>query len=222
MIGMKNKNIFLARHGLQLGDIKGLFCGDLYNAGKLLMGAGQMLKEIGNEINDEMYISFLHEVAETINSPGRGMLIDPVGGDLPLTDFDPYIRGVVRWMNELGIFTIGSCDGHSRGSAKVNLKKYPTGKQIVLLKAAVSLRLRIEGKNITFLYHKDEQSLLLDIAENLYLVLKNPHYLVNLQANHFKGNLIELLNIPGVSTDERAFRLRLRNKLSSLIDHSFM
>src|SRR4051794_3347812 len=176
MMGMKNKDILLARHGLQKEDVKREFHGDLCNAGKLLMGTEKMVNEIGHEITDEMYISFLQETSKTIDSPGRGMLIEPVHGDLPLTDFDPCIRGVVRWMNELGIFTIGSCDGHRRGPAKVYLKNYPTGKQIQLLKAVVppNLHLRIDGKNMTILYKGGEMSYLLDMAENLYLVWKNP------------------------------------------------
>jgi tripeptide aminopeptidase len=224
MIGMKNKEITLARHGLQKEDMVEFIQGDLSNAGKLLMHAEELFHENGDQVTDEMFIPFLQESAQSIHSPGRGMLIDPVHGDLPLTDFDPYIRGVVRWMNELGIGTFGSCDGHGRGEAKIFLRKYPTGKQLELLKAAVppSLRIRIEGKNIRVYYPKGDRSMLLDFAENLYLVWKNPNSLSDLQANHFKGLLIELLNIPGVSTDERRFRLRLQNKLSSFIDHSFI
>jgi tripeptide aminopeptidase len=224
MIGMKNKNILLARHGLQKEDLKKFIQGDLCNAGKLLMGTGQLFYEIGDQITDEDIIVCLQESAKTIHSPGRGLLIDPVLGDLPITDFDPYIRGVIRWMNEMGIYTFGSCDGHGRGEARIFLKKFPNGKQLELLKAAVppSLRLRIEGKNIRVSYPKDCQPLLLDFAENLYQVWKKPIFLNNLQANHFKGLLIECLTIPGVSTDESRFRSRVRNKLSSLLDHTFI
>jgi hypothetical protein len=224
MIDMKNKEILLARHGLQKEDLMRSINSEGCNAGKLLMGTEQWFHEVGDQIMDEDFISFLQESAKTIDSPGRGMLIDPVLGDLPITDFDPYIRGVIRWMNELGLYTFGSCDGHGRGEARIFLKKYPNGKQLELLKAAIppSLRIRIEGKNIRVVYPKNGISLLLDFAENLYQVWKKPSFLKDLQANHFKGLLIECLNVPGVSTDENRFRSRVRNKLSSLIDHSFI
>jgi tripeptide aminopeptidase len=127
-------------------------------------------------------------------------------------------------MIELGIYTFGSCDGHGRGEVKIFLKNYPNGKQLELLKVAIttSLRIRIEGKHIRVFYPKKGQSLLLDFAENLYQVWKNPRFLKDLQANHFKSLLIECLNVPGVSTYESRFRSRVRNKLSSLIDHSFI
>jgi tripeptide aminopeptidase len=107
------------------------------------------------------------------------MLIDPVLGDLPLTDFDPSIRGVICWMNELIIYTFGSCDGHGRGEARIFLKTNPNGKQLELLKAAIppNLRIRIEGKDIKVVYPKKGQSLLLDFAENLYQVWKEPSFL---------------------------------------------
>jgi tripeptide aminopeptidase len=224
MIGMKNKEILLARHGLQKEDLKRSIHGEGCNAGKLLMDTEQWFHEVGDGITDEDFISLLQESAKTIDSPGRGMLIDPVLGNLPITDFDPYIRGVIRWLNELGIYTFGSCDGHGRGEARIFLKKYPNGKQLERLKAAIppSLRIRIEGKNIRVAYPKKGQSLLLDFAENLYQVWKNPSSLKDLQANHFKRLLIECLNVPGASTDESKFRSRVRNKLTSLLDHTII
>jgi tripeptide aminopeptidase len=161
MMDMKNKEILLARNGLQKEDLKRYIHGEGCNAGKLLMGTEQWFHEVGDQVTEEDFISFLQESAKTIDSPGRGMLIDPVLGDLPLSDFDPYIRGVIRWMNELGIYTYGSCDGHGRGEAKIFLKKYPNGKQLELLKAAIppSLRIRIEGKHIRVFYPKKGQSL---------------------------------------------------------------
>lgn len=77
-------------------------------AGKILIGTEQWFDEVGDQIKYEDFISFLQESTKTINSPGRGMLIDPVLGDLPITDFDPYVRGVIRWMNELGIYTLAA------------------------------------------------------------------------------------------------------------------
>ncbi|WP_102262603.1 M20/M25/M40 family metallo-hydrolase [Mesobacillus jeotgali] len=211
-------NILLARHGLQKED--GIaspkeIATQLLNR---LLAAPDTLE------NDSTIISALQAASREINSPGPGMLIDPLGGDLPLTDFDPYIRGIVRWLNELGIYTFGSCDGHGKRPAHIFLKKFPNSRQVEIIKAAVPacMKCRIDGKNVRLAYPLESQTLLLDIAENLYQVYKNPDYLKNLHAGNFKFQLIELLNIPGASTDERAIRLTLKNKLNRLLDNSFI
>lgn len=209
-------NILLARHGLQKKDgIK-----------SPQSNAAQLIKRLtpASLENDITMINFINEVGPEIESPGRGMLIDPLRGDLPLKDFDPYIRGAVRWLNELGIHTFGSCDGHGNRSAFIYLKKYPNSKQIDVINSAVpnGVKCRIDGRSIRLSYPKNNQMVLLGFAENLYRLYKNPGYLKNLQAEGFKALLLELLNIPGASSDERAVRMRLRNKLDRLLDHSFI
>jgi tripeptide aminopeptidase len=216
---MKIHEKLLARHGLHNDDF---FTAPNGVAAQMLVNLKTMTS-IKMELNDFDIINKFIEVSSEINSPGRGMLIDPVSGDLPLTDFDPYIRGIVRWLNELGIHTFGSCDGHGKKPAHIFLKKYPNSKQIELIKTAVpsSLNYRIEGKNIRLAYSQGNQVALLQMAENLYQVYKDPFYLKNLEAANFKTQLIEMLNIPCASTDERAIRLALRNKLNRLLDHTF-
>jgi tripeptide aminopeptidase len=216
---MKTHDKLLARHGLQTDDF---FAAPKGIAAQMLVHLKTMTS-IKIELNDYNIINKFNEVTPEINSPGRGMLIDPVRGELPLTDFDPYIRGVVRWLNELGIHTFGSCDGHGNKPANIFLKKFPNSKQIELIKTVVptSMNCRVEGKNIHLAYSQGNQVELLLVAENLFQVYKDPGYLKNLQAANFKTQLIELLNIPGVSTDERAFSLALRNKLNRLLDHTF-
>ncbi|MBS8263863.1 M20/M25/M40 family metallo-hydrolase [Mesobacillus boroniphilus] len=214
---MKN-NILLARHGLQKEDGIGSSQGI---AAQILI---RLLEDPSSLENDLTMMNSIHEASREIKSPGPGMLVDPLGGDLPLTDFDPYIRGIVRWLNEVGIHTFGSCDGHGNRPAHIFLKKFPNSKQIEIIKAAVpaSVNCRIDGKNVRLAYPQDNQMLLLEMAENLYQVYNNPGYLKNLQAENFKTQLIEWLNIPGASTDERAIRLILRNKLNRLVDHTFI
>ncbi|WP_226641533.1 M20/M25/M40 family metallo-hydrolase [Mesobacillus subterraneus] len=214
---MKN-NILLARHGLQKEDAKSSPQGITSQLLNRLMIAPGSLE------NDSTIISTLLEVGREINSPGPGMLIDPLGGELPLPDFDPYIRGIVRWLNELGIHTFGSCDGHGKRPAHIFLKKFPNSRQTEIIKAAVhaNVKCRIDGKNVRLAYPLDNQMLLLDMAENLYQLSQNPGYLRNLQADNFKYQLIELLNIPGASTDERAIRLTLKNKLNRVLDNCFI
>lgn len=102
-------NILLARHGLMKEDF---FTSQESIAAQILLHLKTAAYALKEEWNDLALITAIREVGRKINSPGRQVLIDPVSGDLPLTVFDPYIRGVVRWLNELGIYTLCSCGGH--------------------------------------------------------------------------------------------------------------
>ncbi|PLR98529.1 M20/M25/M40 family metallo-hydrolase [Bacillus sp. T33-2] len=222
---MQNNNSTLARHGLLAEDVFKDFNGGVSNAAALVKGLIERngLKDFSN-VPDHELIAMLKETSRGIQSPGPGMLIDPVQGDLPLTDFDPYIRGIVRWLNELGIYTFGSCDGHGRTPAMILLKKFPNAKQLEVLKTAAleEIDFRCEGKRVSLRYPEDKQELLLNMAENLYRLWNNPGYLTDLQAMKFKSFLIEMLSIPGSSGNERAITLRLRNKLLRLLDHTYI
>lgn len=50
---------------------------------------------------------------------GGEHLFNPKHEELPYHVFDAYIRGVVRWMNELGMLTEGCCDGHGKRVARI-------------------------------------------------------------------------------------------------------
>lgn len=217
---MENINL-LARHGLVQEDI---FTPQESIAAQIVLHLKTAAYSSKEEWNDLAIMTTIREVSREIDSPGRETVIDPVSEDLPLTVIDPYIRGIVRWLNELGIYTLSSCDGHGIRPAHIFLKKYPNPKQIDLIKAAVpvSVKCRIDGKKIRLEYPEGNQMALLDFAENLYTLKNKPGYLKQLQAARFKEELIELLTIQGASTNERAIRLALRNKLIRLLDHSFV
>jgi tripeptide aminopeptidase len=218
---MRKEELLLARHGLMKKD--GI-CGKESFAVKLLSESVKLMgkdNQSFDTMTDHEFITLLNEVSRTIDGPGREMLIHPLHSELPLTMMDPFIRGIVRWMNELGIYTFSSCDGHGSGRAKIDLIKHLSFSQMQLLKAAVpaDIRLHIEGKAIILHYTHNES--LLDLAENLFQLFQSPAYLKVLEAASFKNRIIELLNIPGVSQDERRIRLFLKNKLTRLTDYVY-
>jgi tripeptide aminopeptidase len=109
---MKNQEILFARHGLSKKDlvnpVKATF------SSKLLSETLNRLldKEVSlDELPEIEFMDVAKEASGLIDGPGREMLINPLYSDLPLTSMDPYIRGMIRWMNELGIHTYCSCDG---------------------------------------------------------------------------------------------------------------
>jgi tripeptide aminopeptidase len=219
---MKNREILLARHGLRNADLspgaEGTYAGKwLFETLKLMNSKGFTLEDI----QEKEFLPLLNEAARIVDGPGRETLIHPLESDLPLTMMDPHIRGIVRWLNELGIYTIYSCDGHGNVRAKIDLLRPLTISQINLLKAAVpsSMRLEINGKKLYFYYNTVEE--LFQVAENLYMLLEKPEYLMDLEANHFKTRLITLLNIPGASQNERRIRQFLQQKLRSLTDYMY-
>ncbi|MDN3016072.1 M20/M25/M40 family metallo-hydrolase [Paenibacillus sp. BSR1-1] len=219
---MKNQEILLARHGLMKKDLAGKK--ETFGA-KLLSETLNLMVKYGQSLDtlpEKEFITLLKEASRIVDGPGREMLINPLFSDLPLTMMDSYIRGMVRWMNELGIYSICSCDGHGHGRARIDLLKHLSFSQMKLLKTAApeGIQLKIERKSV-FLYYKRIGSLL-DYAENLYRVFKSPEYLKDLEAVHFKHRVIELLNIPGISQDERKIRLYLKNRLSPLTDYMYV
>ncbi|WP_148347846.1 M20/M25/M40 family metallo-hydrolase [Bacillus rubiinfantis] len=125
-------------------------------------------------------------------------------------------------MNELGIYTHGSCDGHGKGPANILLLKYLTfpQKRLLLAAAPAALRLRIHGKSI-YIHYKNRNHLL-DFGENLFTLSQIPEAITRLEAEHFKHRLIELLTIPGVSQEERRIRQFLQRRLDQLTDYTYV
>ena len=72
-------------------------------------------------------------------------------------------------MNELGIHTIYSCDGHNKRPATILLKNYLKASERKMLEAVIpsSITLHIQGKKLLFRYDQGNIECLLDIARNL-------------------------------------------------------
>ncbi|EKN69316.1 peptidase M42 family protein [Neobacillus bataviensis LMG 21833] len=220
---MKNKEILFARQGLSQKDLAKAHKTTIST--KLLSETLDRLSDKGvspDELSEKEFMEVIKDASKRIDGPGREMLINPIHSDLPLTGFDLYIRGMIRWMNELGIHTYCSRDGHGNGRAKIDLLKYLSMAQVKLLKAATptDVQLQMNGKSLLLRYNQIES--LLDFAENLFLLTQSPDYENDLNADHFKKGLLELLTIPGVSQDERRIRQFLKNKLRRSTDYSYV
>ncbi|MDV2686484.1 M20/M25/M40 family metallo-hydrolase [Alkalihalophilus lindianensis] len=223
---MKKETLF-ARHGFLQSDLIDGLTGEKSKIGTFLQGALDHLTnnlQLSQDIEQDAWSEALEHASQNVERIGGEMLIDPTKQELPLAELDRYIRGIVRWLNELGIHTTGCCDGHNSRPAVVHFKSHLTNTQIRILKACTlpEVKIRIEGKRAGFYYNPGEAHKLLDIAERLFTLVKDPKNIIELEAGFFKSKMIDLLSISGASGNERRFRNYMRQKLNSLTDYTYM
>jgi hypothetical protein len=132
------------------------------------------------------------------------------------------MRGIVRWMNELGIYTKHCCDGHGKRTPYVGLLQLPTDRQMNMLQFCVPEGLRLKWRGRQILMEAEAQSgatLLLEFAERLHSLVENPELLRQYEAQKFKAyDLMDLLSIPGASGREDQVRRYLTRKLRLFAD----
>ncbi|WP_368505225.1 M20/M25/M40 family metallo-hydrolase [Alkalihalophilus sp. As8PL] len=223
---MKKETLF-ARHVFLQSELNEGLTGEKSKIGTFLQ---EMLVHLANDLRlshdiaEDIWSEALEQASQNVERIGREMLIDPTKQELPLAELDPYIRGIVRWLNVLGVHTISCCDGHNSRPAHVYFKNHLTNTQIRILKACTlpDVKVRIEGKRAGFYYNPGKVHKLLDIAERLFTLVKDPKNIIDLEAGFFKSKMIDLLSISGASGNERRFRNYLRKKLKSLTDYTYM
>jgi len=201
---MNNFQQLLVRHGLEMTDLD-----TNSHAGNLLhhtLGELENLSVSTEMVTEDLLIDALESLDLNRIGIGRGNVIDPRQSDLPLIDIDLYVRGIVRWLNELGIYTNLSCDGHGKRPASIYLTTPLNRQQMHVLEMCTpaSIRIRFEGKKILLHYKNVKQ--LLDIADNLYRVTQSPDSLIDIEAERFKERMLELFEISGSSGNERTIR----------------
>ncbi|MDQ0337421.1 hypothetical protein J2S00_000191 [Caldalkalibacillus uzonensis] len=223
---MSNWTTLLARHGFEKADLDQAKVGHntntmFLNQALTLAGCHDLDQE---PVTERAWIQALEQAAEHTQGRGRETIVYPVKEELPLQDIDPYMRGIVRWLNELGIYTVYSCDGHDRGCAYVRLKKCLSFQQMSTIKACLpqGLKVRFEGKRVSFFYQQGEISKLLDMGERLYQVKQSEEKVLYFEAEQFKQRVIELLKHGGSSGNEREIRQFLQRKLRKLTDYTYV
>jgi tripeptide aminopeptidase len=218
---MKNFNNLFIRYGLHLGDLEDYLSGKETVYGDILR---KTMDLVGDHAACESDVETALQFAfKQTDGPGRETLVDSSIHELPLSMIDTYIRGISRWLNELEIYTLYSCDGHNERPATVELRNYlkPQQRKIIEVATPSSINLHIRGKKIQFRYERGNVEDLLIAAENLYALLSNSTSLNDLLAEKFKEKLIVLLNIPGESRNEREVARFLTRELRSLSDYVY-
>jgi len=149
--------------------------------------------------------------------PGREMLLDPRKNELPLIQIDPYVRGIVRWLNMMHIYTFNSCDGEGRPPARIDFLNDLSATQASIIRACTpeSVDVKLKKRKAAFSYKKGQIADLLTIAERLHNVWRNPETLKVYRSEKLKQRLMPLLHIQGESGEERAIRHWLHRYLQS-------
>jgi tripeptide aminopeptidase len=216
------KNQLLARYGLKKSDQPDSHAGQLL--WRTRMNLGGIHLDHTAEVNESEWFKALQQASRQVDRFGGGCLIDPQTSELPLADIDPYMRGVVRWMNELEIHTAYCCDGHGKRTPYVVLMHNPTQKQLQLLKTCLpdGLQMLCQGKRISLETEGDTADLLLSFAERIQSIIQDPGQLIRYEAEKFKESLLELLDVPGESGSEEPIRRNVRRKLRKYVDDMYV
>jgi hypothetical protein len=219
-----NMNRLLARHGLKLSDAPKSHAGELLDATLSNLGAKEKPPE---EVDETVWLDALTRACGQVSRRGGEGLVNPLVSELPLADIDPHVRGIVRWMNELGIHTAHCCDGHGERTPYVALLHQPTMEQLRLLKTCLpdGMKLRRIGKRL--LMESDGRGgafeLLLEFAERLHRFVEKPDLIVRLEAEEFKNrHLMNLLEIPGPSGREEPIRRAVIGRLRFCADDVYV
>jgi hypothetical protein len=216
-----NMHRLLARHGFKSSEDPAGHAGKLLRAALAQLGFSE---DWPQELDESRWMEALRHAARRMDGPGGEYLADPRMAELPLSAIDPHMRGIVRWMNELGIHTAHCCEGHGRREPRVALLHPPTEQQWHLLRSFLpdGLRLRRRG-NRSLVFACDDPAgmyaLLLDYAERLHGLVRDPGLATRLEAERFKErHLLDLLHIPGASGHEGPVRRWLLPRLRRIAD----
>ena len=153
---------------------------------------------------------------------GEGFWFIPGEEEPKVRELDTYIVGIVRQLNRLGFYTMGSCDGHERRSARVMLKKGKDIEQLVEMFLALGVN-RVNHREERESYHisfPSKRSELLDLAEKMSFIEevwldKGYDYM---KEKLFYVLLEQLLSIPGESGNEGQVREWVKEKLTPYVD----
>jgi hypothetical protein len=180
-----------------------------------------------DDVDESVWREALQSASRQADRLSGEALIDPREAELPLASIDLDMRGIVRWMNELGIHTSHCCDGHGRRPPAVSLIQPPSEAEWHLLRMALpdGLKLRRRfGTNFVLEAEggADPRNLLPDYAERLHRFVDHPDLPFLYEARKFKERVLtELLNVPGESGREGRIRRVVMRKLQRFADGVF-
>lgn len=143
----------------------------------------------------------------------------PESDEAKIHELDAYISGLVRQFNRLGLYTLGSCDGHGTGQAHIQfLRDIEMDKVEMVLKGLSLKDYRIRNKSIIFLCARYE---LLDIVETMEQIeiewLNHDEDFIRKQL--FFQELEQVLSINGESGNEEEIREYVLDTLTPFVDH---
>lgn len=184
-----------------------------YNGGTLVLQSGP--------VSEERWIRALDE---RFRGRGGDLWFQPGKEEPKVEELDVYIAGVVRQLNRLGLYTLGSCDGHGQRPAHVLVLKEKKEPLLRLLDGIGmgKMRMREHGDTLALSFPFGRRKLLV-LAERLSHVEKSwlEHGGDFIRKQLFFSLLEEMLSIPGESGKEGKIRKAVGEKLAPFVDHLF-
>lgn len=220
-----NIHQLLIRYGLSTSDL-GKHTSHYSHTEVLLDTTLDLLRITPDEIkaiSEDSFKIALLTASSRMNHYGGETLINPLHEELPLASIDLHMRGICRWMNELGMHTLTCCEGHGRRVPMVGTWTQLTSDQLELLHGLAPAGMSIRARNKSVYFECDgNMELLLQLAERLYEVFTDQMSIQEYHVNMFKHRLIEYLMITGESGNEEQMRSLIRHQLKLLTDDQFM
>ncbi|MGP3562451.1 M20/M25/M40 family metallo-hydrolase [Geobacillus sp. BK01] len=216
---------WMIRHGFLPGGETGITGQWLGQTLANLIRQGQSWEQL----SEQQWMDVLAHAAKQIDTyfdvPGRESLIDPTANELPLIQIDPYVRGIVRWLNMMHMYTICSCDGEGKRPAVIYFLDDLSAEQRTIIRACAPKRVKVHFSErhpryakLSLHYNPDHIDDLLVMAERLYDVWRNPDRLLDYRLETFQQRLLPLLAINGPSGRERSIRAHLQRMLRKKTD----
>ncbi|MCU1806386.1 M20/M25/M40 family metallo-hydrolase [Cytobacillus firmus] len=150
---------------------------------------------------------------------GEGLWFDAEKEEPKISELDLYISGLVRQLNRLKLFTMGSCDGNGIRYASIHFRPGVSMDKAAKLFSIISdKKVRVRNQRLILPHSREE---LLELAEK---ALNIDAAMLELETEEIEKQLFfdqleELLNISGESGNEGKIRKHAEKILAPLVDH---
>ncbi|MFE4525379.1 M20/M25/M40 family metallo-hydrolase [Cytobacillus firmus] len=150
---------------------------------------------------------------------GEGLWFDAEKEEPKIKELDLYISGLVRQLNRLKLFTMGSCNGNGIRYASIHFRPGVSMDKAAKLFSIISdKKVRVRNQHLILPHSREELLELAEKASNIdgaILELETEE----IEKQLFFDQLEELLNINGESGNEGKIRKHAEKILAPLVDH---
>jgi tripeptide aminopeptidase len=161
---------------------------------------------------------WLHCVGFNYRGKSEGFWFRPGKDEPKVRELDPYISGVVRQLNRLGLHTTYSCDGHSQRRPLIEFAQWVDLDQVIkVLNLAGVSRVTIRNRQVRLFVTSLE---LMDVSEKLTVIQKGwiNQDIEYINQQLFLNCLEQCLSINGESGNEEEIRQFVISSLQPYVD----
>lgn len=150
---------------------------------------------------------------------GEDLWFDAEKEEPKIRELDLYISGLIRQLNRLKLFTMGSCDGNGIRYASIQFRPGVSMDKVAKLFSIISeKKVRIRNQRLILPHFREELLKLAEKALNIDAAILELET-EEIEKQLFYDQLEELLNISGESGNEGKIRKHAEKILAPLVDH---